>query len=174
MLRRLAKNEVARMRLIRISINIAILFLLIGVLSPARGQSGRVKSSPKKATVALDPVDPSRPVRKEPKKSEPPKFVDGERIYRLKELDPGTVIEDKPTPGYTREARKHLVHGIVVLRAILAADRSVTHIEVVTGLPFGLTERAIEAARRIKFKPGMKDGEPASIWVELEYRFSIY
>lgn len=162
------------MKPVRISISIAILFVvLLVILSPAQGQSGRVKSSPKKPTVALDPVDPSR-VRKEPKKSGPPRFVDGERIYSSKELDERTVVMEKPAPGYTREARKHQVHGVVFLRAILAADGSVKHIEVVTGLPFGLTEKAIEAARQIKFEPGLKDGEPASIWVELEYRFKIY
>ena len=37
----------------------------------------------------------------------------------------------------------------------------------------GLTERAIEAAKRIKFTPAMKDGKPVSVWMQLEYNFSF-
>ena len=62
----------------------------------------------------------------------------------------------------------------MILRAILAADETVKHIEVITGLPDGLSERAIEAARQIKFKPAIKDGKPVSVWVEVEYQFQIY
>ena len=61
-----------------------------------------------------------------------------------------------------------------MLRAILAADEKVKHIEVITGLPDGLSDRAIEAARQIKFKPARKDGKPVSAWIELEYGFYIY
>ncbi|HEV2905618.1 MAG TPA: energy transducer TonB, partial [Pyrinomonadaceae bacterium] len=61
-----------------------------------------------------------------------------------------------------------------VLRAILSADGAVEHIEVLTGLPDGLSQMAIEAARLIKFKPAMKDGKPVSAWVEVKYHFQVY
>jgi hypothetical protein len=57
---------------------------------------------------------------------------------------------------------------------VLAADETVKHIEVKTGLPHGLSESAVEVARRIKFKPALKDGKPVSVRVLLEYRFDIY
>jgi protein TonB len=63
---------------------------------------------------------------------------------------------------------------VVVLRAILAADETIKHIEVETGLPHGLSDKAIEAAQQIKFKPAKKDGKPVSVWVELEYHFDVY
>jgi protein TonB len=100
--------------------------------------------------------------------------VDGERIYTLKEVDERFQILKKPEPGYTREARRHLTHGYVMLRAILAADEKVKHIEVITGLPDGLSDKAIEAARQIKFKPARKDGKPVSAWIDLEYGFYMY
>lgn len=111
------------------------------------------------------------------KKSEKPKLpevVDGERIYFSREVDERARIRNKPNPRYTREAERHSTRGIVVLRCILAADETVKHIEVVSGLPDGLSEKAVEAARRIKFTPAQKDGKAVSIWVLLEYHFNIY
>jgi protein TonB len=67
-----------------------------------------------------------------------------------------------------------LTKGYVILRAILAADETVKHIEIITGLPDGLSQSAIAAARQIKFKPAMKDGKPVSVWIELEYQFQIF
>ena len=57
---------------------------------------------------------------------------------------------------------------------MLAADGTVRHLEVITGLHDGLTEKAIEAARQIKFKPATKDGKPVSAWVEVQYRFQVF
>jgi hypothetical protein len=47
-----------------------------------------------------------------------------------------------------------------------------TNIRVASGLPYGLTEQAITAARQIKFTPAMIDGTPVSMWMQLEYNFS--
>jgi len=51
---------------------------------------------------------------------------------------------------------------------------SVTNISTIRGLPDGLTERAIAAAKIIKFTPAMKDGHPVSMWMQLEYNFNLY
>lgn len=107
-------------------------------------------------------------------KPKPPEIVNGERIYTVREVDERARLRAKPAPGYTREARRHSTQGVVTLRAILAADEKIKHIEVVKGLPDGLSEKAIEAARRIKFTPARKDGKPVSVWVLVEYRFEIY
>ena len=101
-------------------------------------------------------------------------MVDGERIYTSREVDERLQILKKPTPSYPREARKNNTRGYVILRAILGADGAVRHIEVLTGLPDGLSDRAIEAAKQVKFKPAIKDGKPVSSWAELVYRFQVY
>jgi hypothetical protein len=49
-----------------------------------------------------------------------------------------------------------------------------SNIRVVLGLPGGLTERSIEAARRIKFVPATKDGKNVSMWMQLEYNYNLY
>ena len=150
---------------------LSILLLASGA---AYAQSGRVKGSSGTYPVPPVPAASPQPDTTVPSKEPPPKIVDGERIYTSKEVDEKLQILKKPTPVYTREARQHQTRGYVFLRAILSADGSVKNIEVLTGLPDGLSEKAIEAARRIKFKPAMKDGKPVSAWVELRYHFQVY
>ncbi len=83
-------------------------------------------------------------------------------------------ILSKPAPGYTKEARTNNVQGIVRLRVTFLANGSIGSITPVQGLPNGLTEKAIAAARQIKFEPAMKNGKPISVTKLFEYSFVIY
>ncbi|MCA1617901.1 MAG: energy transducer TonB [Acidobacteria bacterium] len=100
--------------------------------------------------------------------------VDYNRPFRQNEVTRKALITFKPEPGFTEEARKNNVTGVVRLRAILSASGSVTNITTVKGLPDGLTEKAISAARQIRFTPAEKDGRNVSQYVVLEYNFNIY
>ncbi|MCA1838237.1 MAG: energy transducer TonB [Actinobacteria bacterium] len=62
----------------------------------------------------------------------------------------------------------------VVVHAVLSSSGEVTIKKVVRGLPRGLTENAMEAARNIKFIPAVKDGRFVSQYVQLEYNFKPY
>jgi protein TonB len=84
------------------------------------------------------------------------------------------LITFKPEPGFTEDARKNNVTGLVRLRAILSASGEVTSVSVIKGLPDGLTEKAITAAKQIRFRPAQKDGRTVSQFVVLEYNFNIY
>jgi TonB family protein len=78
-----------------------------------------------------------------------------------------------PTPRYTEAARANKIQGVVTLRVLVGADGEVKRVRVIRGLPDGLTEQAIEAARQAKFKPAMKDGKAVPYWVVLEMEFNI-
>ncbi|MFN2510969.1 MAG: energy transducer TonB [Pyrinomonadaceae bacterium] len=80
----------------------------------------------------------------------------------------------KPEPQYTEAARRNGVTGTVVLRSVFSSDGTVKHFVVVSGLPDGLTEQALRAARRIKFVPATIDGRPVSMFIQLEYNFNLY
>jgi TonB family protein len=62
----------------------------------------------------------------------------------------------------------------VILKVVLTASGQVTNIVPVKQLPDGLTERAIEAARRIKFTPAEKDGHKVAQYSTIVYNFNIY
>lgn len=100
--------------------------------------------------------------------------VDESRIYSPKDVDVKARILSRPEPIYTEEARRNQVSGTVILRAVFSASGQMTNIRVVSGLPNGLTERAIEAARQIRFTPAMKDGRAVSQYIQIEYNFNGY
>ena len=95
-------------------------------------------------------------------------------MYKGKEVEQQMRIASKPEPSYTEEARKEKVMGTVVLRASFSWWGEVDQINVVGGLPHGFTERAILAAKQIKFVPARKDDKFVSMWVLLEYNFNLY
>jgi hypothetical protein len=100
--------------------------------------------------------------------------VDYSRPFTSREVTKKALITYKPEPAFTESARKFQVTGVVRLRAILAATGEVRGISVVKWLPHGLTWRAADAARRIRFEPAQKDGHVVSQYVTLEYNFNIY
>jgi TonB family protein len=109
-----------------------------------------------------------------PPVSRDPNKIDYNRIYSGKEVDRRARVLEKPEPIYTAAARQHNITGTIVLRAVLTAQGQVTDIKALSTLPDGLTERAIEAARRIRFEPALINGRPVSMYIQLEYNFNLY
>ena len=88
-------------------------------------------------------------------------------------VDTKPVRLSSPALQYTEAARNNNIQGTVILRVLVGEDGKVQQVRVVRGLPDGLTEQAIAAARQTKFKPAMKDGKPVPYWVALEMEFNI-
>jgi TonB family protein len=63
------------------------------------------------------------------------------------------------------------VEGLVALYAVIAPDGSPRNLRVIRSLGFGLDEKAIEAARKWRFNPGMKDGTAVSVAATIEVNF---
>lgn len=87
-------------------------------------------------------------------------------------LRPTILYKEKAK--YTEEARQNKIQGTVVLSVVFTADSRITNIKVVRGLPDGLTEKAIEAAQRIRFNPAVRAGVPVSVRGNLEFTFNLY
>ena len=86
-------------------------------------------------------------------------------------LQPPKLLNN-PEPSYTREARDSGVEGDVLVRVLIGADGLVKRVVVVRELPAGLTDQAIKAAYKLKFKPALRNGQPVSFWkpVLIEFR----
>ena len=106
--------------------------------------------------------------------SQPVHARTGGKVFSQTDITTKAVILAKPDPGFTQEARENNVVGVVRLRAVLAADGTVKHILVVKPLSDGLMERAVQAARSIRFRPATINGVPVSQYITLEYHFSVY
>lgn len=99
---------------------------------------------------------------------------DYNRPFKHSEVTKKALITFKPEPGFTEQARRFHVTGVVRLRAILHNSGEMRSITVVKTLPHGLTEKAMDAAQRIRFQAAQKDGRMVSQYVVLEYNFNIY
>jgi TonB family protein len=82
-------------------------------------------------------------------------------------------IQHNIQPEYTPEAQANETRGAVLLNVVFRSDGKVGEVKVIKGLPDGLTEQAIKAARGLQFEPAMKDGRAVSIRSNIEYQFTI-
>lgn len=88
---------------------------------------------------------------------------------------PGVPAEilSKPTPAYTQEARSLRIEGEVLLEVVLEASGGLRVLRVMHGLGHGLDDNAVRAAEQIRFKPAMKNGQPADSTVVLHIIFQL-
>jgi len=116
-------------------------------------------------SISALPEKPDVPTDKAPDYSLP---------FSARDVTRRAVITAKPQPPYTEEGRKNATAGTIVVRVLLGANGSVQEVEAVTQLPYGLTESALAAARRIRFTPAQKNGRNVSQWAQVEYSFNLY
>ena len=99
---------------------------------------------------------------------------DPNRVYSSPEVSERARVLSKPEPQYTEEARRSGITGTVILRVVFSRSGEVTNIRALQPLAGGLTEKAIAAARQIQFVPAKKNGQPVSMYMQLEYNFNLY
>lgn len=88
-------------------------------------------------------------------------------------ISPELVYE--ATPEYTSEAMRMKVQGIVEVEAIVMPDGTVGPVQIVRSLDsrFGLDQKAIEAVKRWRFRPGTRMGKPVPVLVNIELTFTL-
>ena len=83
------------------------------------------------------------------------------------------VVYD-PDPEYSEEARQAKYQGTVVLWVVIGPEGHAREIRVQRTLGMGLDEKAIEAVRKWRFEPALKDGRPVAVQVNVEVNFRLY
>jgi TonB family protein len=76
-------------------------------------------------------------------------------------------------PEYTADAREKKIEGTVVLTFTIDHEGLPQNVQVKKPLYPSLDQSAIEAARKMRFEPAMKNGQPASVVISVEYVFAI-
>ena len=76
-------------------------------------------------------------------------------------------------PQYTEEARKARIQGSVILQAIIDKGGDVERVEVLKGLPIGLSEASVEAVKQWRFEPATLDGKPVKVYFNLTINFRL-
>lgn len=83
-------------------------------------------------------------------------------------------ILTKPRPGYNNLAKRTGTQGEILLAVLFDASGKVGQILVLKGLPNGLNENAITAAKNIQFESAKENGQSVSTVKRIQYNFTIY
>jgi TonB family protein len=76
-------------------------------------------------------------------------------------------------PEYTPDAREKKIAGTVVLTLTVDHEGLPQNIQVKKPLYPSLDQSAIEAARKMRFEPAIKDGLPVSMFITVEMNFHV-
>jgi TonB family protein len=79
----------------------------------------------------------------------------------------------KTEPEYSEEARKARLQGTVLLRIEVDAHGLPQNIAVRQALGLGLDDRAIDAVKKWRFRPGKVNGKPAAVVAFVEVNFRL-
>ncbi len=90
-------------------------------------------------------------------------------LYNGKEVDKKVRILAKPEPNFSAEERREHAHQKVILLTVFCGSGDVTKIRIKSGVSDRVNAKAIEAATKIRFLPGEKDGKKISQWLIVEY-----
>jgi TonB family protein len=84
-------------------------------------------------------------------------------IYRASGVTQMALMKDQLEVAYTSDAVQNKVEGKIVLQLVVCSNGRVSDITIDEPLPFGLTERAIEAIRKARFQPALLGTQPVSV-----------
>jgi TonB family protein len=80
-----------------------------------------------------------------------------------------------PQAQFSAEALERKLQGTVILEITINEEGHAKDIKVKVGLPYGLTQQAVEAVKEWRFKPATSpDGKPAAVRQTLEVTFHLY
>jgi TonB family protein len=94
-------------------------------------------------------------------------------IYKVGQGIVAPKVLSKVEPVYTQHARAAKIHGPVILAVVIGTDGRAREFQVKKTIDTGLSDNAIEAIRKWKFQPGMRDGKPVNVKAVIEVNFRL-
>jgi TonB family protein len=99
----------------------------------------------------------------------------GGGLYRVGGGVSVPVVLNDVQAEFSDEARRAKYQGVCIVSIIVDTQGNPQNPRVVRTLGMGLDEKALEAVRKYKFKPAMKDGKtPVPVMVNIEINFRLY
>ena len=77
-------------------------------------------------------------------------------------------------PASNDYAQKNNIAGMTLLSTVVGASGKPGSVTIVRPIGFGLDEQAVDAVERAHFRPGMHDGQPVPVVVNVQVTFRIY
>jgi protein TonB len=79
----------------------------------------------------------------------------------------------KVQPVYPEIARKARVQGVVIVEAIIDKQGNVVEGRILRGLPMGVSEAAVAAIHKWKYRPAILNGRPVSVYLTVTVTFTL-
>ena len=96
-----------------------------------------------------------------------------ESAFDVSELEKRPEPISQVAPTYPAELRKAKVEGMVTLVFLLSEEGRVEDARVETSSRPEFERPALEAIRKWRFRPGMKDGQPVSTYLRIPMRLRV-
>ncbi len=93
-------------------------------------------------------------------------------LYRVGSGVSEPVVLESVSPKYPPEARQSRTGGAVVLDAVIRQDGSVEVQRIISSESSAFAEAAVAAIEQWRFSPGMRDGEPVDVALDIEVTFN--
>jgi TonB family protein len=119
----------------------------------------------------------SLPEQKVVSLQKPPETDDIASIGALEKIGPGVsapVVLHSPEAEFTDDARRANYDGICVISMIVDSHGIPQNVRIVKPLDYGLSEKAVEAVKKYRFTPAIKNGKPVPVMVTVEVNFRLY
>ena len=97
----------------------------------------------------------------------------GGGVFRMGGGVSAPTLLSKVEPEYSEEARKAKYQGVVLLYVEVDPSGKAVNIRVLHSLGLGLDQKAMEAVKKWRFKPGLKDGRPVTVQAQIEVNFRL-
>lgn len=100
-------------------------------------------------------------------------------VYKAPKYVPSYQADSQPEAlgevqiPYPPEAKRNDIEGNVVMSVSIDADGKVTAVKVLSGPGYGLNEAAMEAVKRMRWKPATKGGENVATQITWTYQFVL-
>lgn len=99
----------------------------------------------------------------------------GGGVYQVGNGVSAPVLIYAPEAEFSDEARRAKYQGVCLIALIVDAQGNPRNLRVIRPLGMGLDEKALEAVRKYKFKPSLKDGRtPVPVAITVEVNFRLY
>jgi TonB family protein len=98
-----------------------------------------------------------------------------EKVYEKSSGIQMPTLEYEVKPNYTPEAMQARIQGSIWLSVVVLATGAVGEVTITQSLDkqYGLDDEAVRTVRQWRFKPGMKDGKPVAVRVDIEMTFKL-